>query len=217
MVIKKYIIAGIVVGLLVVAGGFINYKNSKVSVELKAPADASISLFVSQPSDGGVSFDKNKPVLNTSSSVRGEVKKGTYVYVVEPKNSDYKRMETTIGIDKQTTIEPSLELTEEKSADAAQEKIGAINSLLTDKYPVSTSRYRIDKVEAYKNGTWFGVRLIPINPEFDAIVAVVKTNNDDLVLATEVPAPILSTAVYPDIPEDVIVATNNLILQLPLE
>jgi hypothetical protein len=200
--------------LFVIVGGIvfaISYLSSFQLVTIKPPASSQISLYKALPSgEEGVSYDKNEVILSGSQETSKKVKKGSYVYVVSPTNSDYKVDTVPVAIvDKPLTIEPKLKLTDEKLIAIAQSKRTEVKNALFKKYPHTMQSYDVDKIRAYGAGQWIGVTLVPKTPDLDTMVAIFK-NDNTLTLETDPPSIIISQPVYPEIPADVVSSVNRL-------
>jgi hypothetical protein len=153
----------------------------------------------------------NTPIIETSQKATQKIKKGSYVYVVTTSTSDFKTSTIPITIGGEpVSITPKLELSDAKLAAIAQSERENIKGTLLSKYPDSMLHYSVDKISAYGDGTWVGVSLTPKSPDFDTMVAVFNRQQGQLKLVT-VPSIVLSKPVYPDIPIDVLSATNRLV------
>jgi hypothetical protein len=186
------------------------YLSSFSEVTIKPPSGTMVSIYKSA-GGGEENLKYDKPaIVETSQRITQKIKKGSYVYVVTPPNSDYKTLTSPIGItDKAASITPKLELSNAKLAAIANSERTNAQNILKNKYPKTMINYTVDKIQAYDTSDWIGVSLKPNSANLDTSVAIFKMDKGQLKLAT-IPTIVLSQPVYPNIPLDVIDATNRL-------
>jgi hypothetical protein len=210
---KGPIIVLVLVVVFAVGAALISYYlHSFQKVTISPPTGNQITLYQGVAGEEErINYDKNKVVFAGSEKITKNIKKGYYVYVVDPMNKDYSSNTTPIDIgDKPVAIAPKLNFTDDKLAGIAQSKLPEITNFLLQKYPVTMRSYSVDRVNAYEAGEWIGVSLTPKSPSLDIMVAIFSIKDSQLSLVTDPPSIIIAQPVYPNIPSSVISNTNRL-------
>lgn len=192
----------------------LSYVSSRVKVTVVAPDNAEVLVYKSTSNEGEIAYEVNNPIIRTSGKTEKKLKKDTYIYVVKGISQDYETVEKIIGIDSPTIIKPDLVYTLQKRKQIAEQEKSNVEKLMYEEYPLAMQQYVVNKMTTSKDGKWIGFELQPKNSTFDSVLAIVERNNNSLTLATKVPEIVLSSVVYTNIPEDVIIETNELITYL---
>ena len=192
--------------------------NNNITLTLEPTPGTTISIG-KQTSDELVI---GKQIVSTNSLKDISIPSGVYI-VKFTGTSDYQDAYQSININKSTVIKtPDLKYTYEKLEQLLIDQKPAIQNTVTSVLP--NSGYQIDKEVLLENGNWYGARLKP-SIWYDSIVAAQYTRPADgtedmlrVILKNDngqwkimaAPSIIFAIADYPDIPQNVIRATNKL-------
>lgn len=212
---KLLILASIILGLILGIAGVIQYLNSYQNVNVQLPDNTGFSLYKKSAEGEGLEYNESDLVFSTDTSVTKKVKKGSYIYTVTPGSNDYEKQTDVIDIgDSESTIQIKPKLSAAKLAMIARDTKPAIEQFMAQKYATIMNGYTIADVQAFEDGNWLGVRINPKSPGNDTYICVFKKEGSGVILATDPPSIILSTAVFPDVPPPVITSTNRMINDL---
>ena len=193
--------------------GALSYLHSFQEVTIQAPKGSTITLYSGSLGEDGTSVDKNSIVMTTTDTVTKKIKKGSYVYIVDPNNDDYKDITSSIDIgSRPINIKPQLIYSDKKLSSLALSYQGAIDSSLRVTYPVTMGSYSLGTVKAFGDGTWYGAVLKPNDTSQDTYLAVFKRDSlGEIQLVSKPPSIVISAPVYPEIPKDIVSSINRLV------
>ena len=211
---RKLVALSVLIITFIAAGlGGLNYINSfqKVKVELSDGVAVKIYKAATDSADGSSYDAKQEPAASLSESKTIKLKKGVYVVVPSAKNNDYILTNLQLGVsDSPAAISVDPEYSSTKLASLLTDSSSMINKVLSDRYPERPNIYNIGSQKMYKKGDWVGVRLNPINAgQLDTRYIILHKSMNSWQVYTKEPEIIVSAAVYPDIPKDVLVDVNN--------
>ena len=195
--------------VLVVAG----YKNnsSRLSIDGIRPG-YTFSLYESEGEAESTAYNKDRLVFRTTSNASQRVKHGNYVYVVSGNNNDLKSYAQSITVDK-TSIKisvPVLGYTDKKLANLLAVEEPLVKSILQNRYPFQMQLYSVQSSKLYKNGDWYGAKLVPNDTgSYDTLRVVLKKEKGVWKIVTQPPEPVISKPVYPEIPTEILTDINN--------
>lgn len=167
----------------------------------------------------------SKPIANTNSFKKIRLQPGLYV-VKFAGTKDYQEETESININKPIEITtPKLNYTDTKLSQLLKSEKPAIQNSLLPFIP--NTGYKINVEKLFKIGNWYGAQLIPggwYDPTVPADLIPRPANNNNTQDMLKVimkkgngvwkvlagPSIVISIADYPDIPQDVIRATNKL-------
>lgn len=188
------------------------YRNSSRLLVIESPVDAKISLY-----EGTAHEDATETPIGVVSGKKlsKRVGSGTYAYTVEPTDSSYESQSSIAEIvDEPKYIKVDNVLSKSKLNSIATEKKPEIEQLLKSRFGAVFNNYTVANVQAYRDGSWLGARINTLQTGQDTYICILRVEGDRLKLVTDPPSLTIASPVYPDIPRDVIVKTNNLLKDL---
>ncbi len=213
------LISLIIVGVIIVASLFAwDYLVTQKVVTLNPTAGTTITIGTQK----GDELTINKQIASTNVKKEIRLYPGTYIVKITG-SPDYQDQYKSILVDKSTEItNPDLKYTDAKLSQLLVSEKTAIQNVVTPILP--NTGYQIDNETLLENGNWYGTRLKPsiwYNPVVaaryirptdgteDMLRVILKKDNGQWKLMAG-PSIIFSIDDYPDIPQDVIRATNKL-------
>jgi len=210
---KQVIILLITVTLLLLGAKLVlNYFGSFQTIKINnLRSGETFYLYKSLGESEGNSYRKQDLVIKASGSGNYHVKRGQYVYVVSG-GKDYVDFTQTLTADKTpVNLElPSLDFTDKKLASLLSVEEPNIRQVLAEKYPFQMQQYSVQKGHLYKQGQWYGAKLVPNDPaNYDELRVILKKSSGKWTLISSPPEMVVSKAVYPEIPIDILNSVNN--------
>ena len=207
---KKYIILSILVITVIIGGYFwFSYMNSfgKVEIELDQNVRASVMHPVGEDThtDGS-----DPPVATFTKSFKGKLKRGDYVLVTD-KTADFGSQTIDFkASEKPVNLKLQLNYPQEKLESLLTTNRSALKKAFDQLHPEMPDGYRYGKDQMFQSGEWYGGLLVSKNPNLDTLRFVANKKNGVWAIVTDPPDILISSAVYPEIPEDVVRSVNKL-------
>jgi hypothetical protein len=196
--------------------GFYKYQTSFQKVILENNDGATISIYDSLDVHGDIESESATPIKTSGEEeINFRLKKGSYTYIAKAPDDTF---ESNVGSfelgDKVQNVKVQLPYSKSKLGNIANQLRPSVENLLKGKYDFIMPKYVVGDIQAFGRGEWLGVRLNPLDPKQDTYLGIIKVENNNLTMATDPPAIIISKPVYPDIPQAIITYTNLMVKDL---
>jgi hypothetical protein len=170
-----------------------------------------LTLYKATQEDSLTSYNKNHIVISGSSPHIYHVRKGQYVYVISSDSKDYQPRvyPLTVAGNPIAIAIPSLDYTQSKLTGLLATESPSIKKVLSLKYPSQMQTYSIANQKLYKDGTWYGAKLVPSDPSLDVMRVILMKVNGSWQVATDPPEILLSSPLYPKIPQEILADVDN--------
>lgn len=189
---------------------FTNFRRSYQSVYLSVGPEVSGKLFDKWNGEKGLGNPENKPILEFRESYTGKLKKGDYV--LETSNSSgYKDVASSFVVgDEPYSNSISLDYTDQKLNELLKKELPLITQVVRTEYPQTTQSFSLVGGKLFKDGTWYGARLVSLDQTQDSFRIVLNKKGGEWIVATKPPNLVLTTQDFPSVPRDVLESTNSL-------
>jgi hypothetical protein len=201
---KKPIIFGLIIGLIIgLVLLVLQTRNSVYRVEFVLSADEmSVLIYESEDSDNELLSIQEDSVLLMPD--------GIYYYSAKGSGLSEERVEFSAYEDTRIVVDPSY--SEEQLSKMLEEDKNLIHKSLRTELPESFEQFDFSKGRLYLKGDWYGGllsrRVEDSRQQLDSYRFVARKSYDGWSLVTE-PKVLLKSIDYPDLPQEVIVGTNN--------
>lgn len=192
--------------------GFRSYQNSFQTVHITNKSDFVLTLYASKSSEESIDYNKSVSYFSTSTPGKFRVKKDDYVYTVSSKDGAYQPFVKAVTVDTKpvSLAIPSLAYTDKKLDELLVVEEPSIKAVIQAKYPAQLSVYSVGNGKLYKNGQWYGAKLVPNDPNtYDTLRIILKKDRGTWHIMTTPPEIVISQPIYPNIPLDILTDLNN--------
>ncbi len=203
----------IILAVLILAGAatgiFVWHRSFQIiTVRFVGNAPRNVKLY--HANDDTESIPNEKDLIRTivdNTSLR--LHKGGYLLIAEG-NDTYESYQTTFSNrEGPITIEVNPDFTDDRLTKLSASEQPVIENLVKDNYPAVKQNYNIQG-RLLDKADWFAGVLKPNDDTADTLRFVAHKVSDRWVIVTKPPSIVISKVDYPDIPETVIKAVNNL-------
>lgn len=207
---RWWLLGGVVAILLAMSVGYNSYLNSFQTIKVNSAQPFRLKVYQSLHGESGFTYDSDHPMLELSKTGDYRLKKGLYVYVASG-GTDYQSLTRQVKLGSvPVTIDVTLELSDKKLVSLLLAEEPAIKSVIQERYPSQLQSYTIQKSRLYKDGGWYAAKLVPNDTSTnDTLGIVLKKTGVTWRIVTLPPEIVISKAIYPEIPSEVLTDLNN--------
>jgi len=205
------IITGIIAVALIVGGFGLKYLASFHTVTIKVERDdLTVDVYQAQP--GVDEHDASSGIKQGTVKGSGEFSLQQGDYYILPQGKKYDPTETPFTVkDKDLTVKVNPGYSDEYLAAQLTKELPAINSVITTKYPMATSNFKLNSGKLYNDGSWYGTTLVQYagaGENGDVYRTVLHKVNGAWQFAAT-PELVISAPLHKDIPQNILSDLNS--------
>ena len=184
----------------------------KVTITLNASVQAKLLKITNTQDD---SLANQPEIASFTTSYSNKLKGGSYLLVTE-RTSDFEKVSRQIEVDfDPINMSVAIDFSAEKLTGMLKNEAQEVEKTLRDKYDkqywlLPGYSYKLEKGKLFQRGEWYGGLIVPVQEGQDILRVVMKKVDGRWSIATDPPDIILSSVVYPDVPNEILRSVNSL-------